>query len=346
MKTIITALVVLFSVATSYGIVLSDGTSQTNMPSNNRGQNYIGLISSTNVPIYHPSEPTTAISSNAVVSAEHSMGIVGDVLTIGGRTYTITNRLEGPKVTFENRTDDVVVFQVSGRIPATNIAKLYTKTIQSGQTLTMFGCGVFAGKPIYRPSGEKVITNFVKGSASNSFNIIGGKFGERIEVQGSTNLTVWSTLLTTVFENEVLNVKFPKPISDQMFYRIKTIDQLIGYELERYTGTHLSWGTTVLEDFNPVSNWWTSSFKNDGCSVVAFDSSGGGFINDNGTYKLATVNLGSTTGPWTFDWTNWFNATILDQSGLNGTASVEKIPGQSFFTPLPVQWLKDHTGAK
>jgi hypothetical protein len=89
----------------------------------------------------------TVISSNAFITAKHVGGTVGDPFTFQAVQYTTTASYDSPD-------SDLRIWRVTGNFPV--FAPLYTKRIENGKNLVVFGRGTQRG-------AELRINNRLKG---------------------------------------------------------------------------------------------------------------------------------------------------------------------------------------
>jgi len=81
----------------------------------------------------------TVISSNAFITAKHVGGSVGDPFTFQGTQYITTASYDSPD-------SDLRIWRVSGQFPV--FSPLYTKRVENGKNLVVFGRGTQRGAEV------------------------------------------------------------------------------------------------------------------------------------------------------------------------------------------------------
>jgi hypothetical protein len=212
--------------------------------------------------------------------------------------------------------------------------------------------GSFAGTPI---SARHFITaGHVGGSVGQTFSFRGQNYVAKamwddpnsdLRIwQVDRNMPYWSPIYRGTAEQGKQVVLYGR--GTQRGGDVYTAGQKKGWYWGAFDGK-LSWGTNIVSATQNagagIGTLLRTTFDRTGGrdegAISGYDSGGGVFINDGGTWKLAGINF-AAGGPYSFtSYGSTFNASLYDQGGLyvgnnrtyvpDGAADV---PGFSFIT--------------
>lgn len=331
MKNFLLALVV-FCVTEAGAVIIKGDADNTNAPAGGNGWDTQGYfyptlnngITST-IPVLG-----TVIGKRHFVTVLHVQGRAGDAFVLGGVTYLTASSNDHSSV-------DLRVWRISGQFPANIVATTYSKTNEMGKEFYVFGCGPKKRDVVttlvdtgIRPS----IANFSRTATTVAFDVFGHS-NTLFQIQSSTNLTTWATLQEThmipdtggeavILTNSGGRSWFRAKVQTVITNGWMVSGVYSNGNVFSAEGTGIiRWGVNNVEDmysyYSPndhlVSMFDASGTENES-ALYSYDSGGGLFINDGGTWKLAGITTGGTIGPYADQQGDRFWGAMMDFRGL------------------------------
>jgi hypothetical protein len=277
-----------------------------------------------------------------------------DSYILGGVSYPLLSTVT---------SNDFRIWKVSGTIPSSRQAALYSGCSEFGRSFYTFGCG--PGKSnmvttIVYPASQLTITNSVTCNNKIAFDVIGDA-GTKFMVQWTTNFCDWTSLSNTYTIDESRSKSVTNSmVLPMVFFRTATIPTIItnGWEIAPNTAGILRWGQNTFEGYVDYDGTLLSDFDLDGgpneCSGFAYDSGGGAFFQDpvdSNKWKLVALNEWVVQKFTTQDGRVLYGS-MCDRRGL--TSDGFTVPA-SWPVPVPVEthysrifsaksWLDKYTG--
>jgi hypothetical protein len=224
----------------------------------------------------------TPIAPQYFIAAHHVGGSVGQTFTFHGYAYTTT-------AYWDDTNSDLRVWKVNGLFPT--YAPLYTNSDEVGKTLVDIGRGTQRGEPVVVTEVQIVYTTNVVDLKTLGIN----KKEAKAEFPDAT------------FKGQTMTVVTGEVVTNQVLkgWQDGTADHV------------MRWGQSqVYAARNCLVAAFTGTNGPNEAYLSSGDSSGAGFIQDNGAWKLAGVNYG-IDGPFaTASSEPAFYGAIFDEDGL------------------------------